>query len=394
MQKDIFKRANEIKEYISEIRNNIHQNPELGMKETKTSELIKQELIKYGVEIVDINVKTGVVGILKGKKQGKDTVTAIRADMDALPIIEKTGLLYASQVEGVMHACGHDGHTAILLGVAKLLSSIRDEFSGTVKFIFQPAEELASGAQAMIDAGALENPKVDNIIALHSWPYMPAGVIGTWKGAYYAASDKFEAKMIGGSGHGAYPHKTPDSLLAASHAVVALQAIPSRQLNAIDNTVLSVCFFNAGSAFNVIPEFSKFGGTVRTHNDAVRKSMPEKMEKIISGIAQTFGCEYEFNYKFGLSMVYNDGEVVDKVTEAVKQSLGEEYVKVLPGPVMGGEDFGEYSRLVKKSAIFRLGTRGNDGVEIPLHSEKYNFNNDAIPYGITALVQYVLNENI
>lgn len=393
MQNDILKRANEIKDYISEIRNIIHQNPEIGMKETKTSDLVKQELIKYGVEIVDINVPTGVLGILKGKKQGVDTVTAIRADMDALPVIEKTGLPYASQVEGVMHACGHDGHTAILLGVAKILSTMTDKFSGTVKFIFQPAEELGSGALAMINAGVLENPKVDNIVALHSWPYMPAGIIGTWKGAYYAASDKFEAKMIGGSGHGAYPHKTNDSLLAATHAVVALQAIPSRQLNAIDNTVLSVCFFNAGTAFNVIPEFSKFGGTVRTHNDAIRRSMPEKMEKIVKGIAETFGCKYEFNYKFGLNMVYNDGEVVEKLRDAVKESLGEEYTKELPGPVMGGEDFGEYSNLVKKSAIFRLGTRGSDGVEVPLHSEKFNFNNDAIPYGITALVQYVLNEN-
>lgn len=390
---DLLQKANEIKDYVSKLRNQIHMNPELGFKEINTAALIKKELVSYGVEVLDIDVPTGVLGVLKGQKIGGNTVTAIRADIDALPIQEQTGFAFSSCLDGIMHACGHDGHTAMLLGVAKLLATMTADFSGTVKFIFQPGEEVLGGAEAMVKAGVLENPKVDNIIALHSWPYLPTGVIGTWKGAYYAAADAFEAKIIGGSGHGAYPHKSNDSLLAATHAVTALQALTSRQLNAIENTVMSICTFHAGTAFNIIPEFSTFSGTVRTHSEEIRKSIPAKMEKIIKGVAEAFGCQYEFKYRIGISTVNNNPDVVDDVIAAIHQSLGEQHVTTLPGPVMGSEDFSEYSKLIKKSAIFRIGTTNPGDPEIPLHSGKYNFNNDTIPYGITAIAQYVLNTN-
>ena len=393
MQKDLLNKAKEIGEYISDIRNRIHQNPEMGFNEIETSNLVRQELTSYGVEIAPLDVPTGVLGILRGKKAGQEVVTALRADMDALPIQEKTGYAFSSKNTGVMHACGHDGHTAMLLGLAKLLAGMTDEFSGTIKFIFQPAEELLGGASKMVAAGVLENPKVDNIITLHSYPHLPTGTIAAWKGMYHAAGDKFEVKIIGGSGHGAYPHKSNDSLLAASHAVVALQAIPSRQLNAIDNTVLSVCTFNAGTAFNIIPEFSSFGGTVRTHNEEVRRSMPDKMEKIIRGITEAFGCKYEFKYDYGIAGVYNNPDTVDRFMESAARVLGTEYVTSLTEPVMSSEDFSEYSSRIEKSAAFSIGTTDIGEPEYPLHNEKYNFNNKTLPYGIAAMAQYVLDTN-
>lgn len=393
MSNQIFKKASEIKDYVANIRRHLHENPELGFKEINTTKLIKKELLSYGVELVDIGLESGVLGILKGKKEGPDTVTALRADIDALPIEEKTKLPYSSKNDGLMHACGHDGHTAMLLGTAKLLSTMTDEFSGTVKFIFQPAEELLSGAQKMVDAGVLENPKVDSIVALHAWPYLPTGVLGTWKNAYYASGDKFTAKIIGGSGHGAYPHKSNDSLLAATHAVVALQSVTSRQLNAIDNTVLSVCTINGGKAFNTIPEFVEFSGTVRCHNKDIRQVMPEKMEKIIKSVSEGFNCKYEFNYEVGCPGVENNPDTVDAIIEVVKQISGEEFTTQLPGPVMGSEDFGVYAEIVKDSAIFRLGTTDVGEEEIALHNERYNFNDDSIPYGISIFTQYILNKN-
>lgn len=393
MGNEVFKKANENKDYLVKIRRQIHQNPELGFKETKTSNLIKEELASYGVEMVEIDSATGVLGILKGTKEGPDVVTALRADIDALPILEKTNLPYASQNEGVMHACGHDGHTTMLLGAAKLLSTMTDQFSGTIKFIFQPAEETLGGAKEMVNAGVLENPKVDSVVALHAWPYLPTGVLGTWRGPYYASGDKFSAKIIGGSGHGAYPHRSKDSLLAATHAVVALQSITSRQLNALDNTVLSVCTINGGTAFNVIPEFVEFGGTVRCHNNEIRQSMPDKMETIIKNIAEAFGCKYEFNYDFGIPGVVNNPETVDMLRDAALQTAGEEYVMDLPEPVMGSEDFGLYGEQVKDSAILRLGNTNPGEEEIAVHNERFNFNDDAIPYGVSILVQYALNKN-
>lgn len=393
MSREIFEKANEIKEDITNIRRHIHQNPELGFKEFNTSNLIKEELKNYGVEVVEIDHPTGVVGLLKGEKEGTNTITALRADIDALPIEEKTNLPYSSQIDGIMHACGHDGHTAMLLGAAKLLSDMTDKFSGTVKFIFQPAEETLSGAQEMVKAGVLDNPKPDSIVALHSWPYLPTGVLGTWKGAYYASGDKFTCKIVGGSGHGAYPHKSNDSLLTATHTVVALQSITSRQVDAIDNTVLSVCTINGGKAFNTIPEYVEFSGTVRCHDNEIRESMPGKMEKIIKGVVEAFGCKYEFNYEFGTPMVINNPDTVDMLIDAATQTSGAEFVTQLPGPVMGSEDFGVYSKEIQDSAILRLGTADVGNEEIPLHNERFDFNDDTIPYGVSILTQYVLNKN-
>ncbi len=381
------------KEYFTNIRRHIHRNPEMGHQETETAALIKRELESYGIEIGTNSAPTGVVGLLRGKKPGSEQVTAIRADIDALLILEKSGAEHSSEIEGVMHACGHDGHTAMLLATAKLLSNHTDDFSGTVKFIFQPAEEQLNGAITMVDAGVLENPKVDSIVALHSWPHLPTGVLGTWNGAYYASGDKFHILIKGSSGHGAYPHKTKDALLAASHVVMGLQAITSRQLNAIDNTVLSICTIHGGTAFNIIPETIELSGTIRCHNNEIRESMPDRMKKIIKGILDAYDCDFEFTYTRGVSPVINNPETVQAMADAARKVNGEDFVTTLPGPVMGSEDFSEYNARVADSAILRLGITSAGNEEISLHNERFDFNDDAIPYGSAILAQYVIDKN-
>jgi len=392
LSNEIFKQALAIKEEITRLRRHIHQNPELGMKEYQTAALIKKELESYGVEIVPIAMETGVLGIIKGEKAGADTVTALRADIDALPIIEKTGVPHSSTQEGVMHACGHDGHTAVLLGTAKLLSSLRSQFSGTVKLIFQPAEETLSGAVGMVRAGVLEDPAVDFIVTLHAWPYLEAGKIGIRVGPYHASADYFKARMIGTGGHGGYPHKGTDCLLAATQAVGALQSIVSRQLNAIDNTVLSVCTIHGGTAFNIIPKEVEFSGTIRCHNMTIRNSMKDRMEKIIGNVAAAFGCDYEFEYGLGLPMTVNHPEVTAQLARAATATLGADSVVELAEPVMGSEDFAIYQEIVPHSSFIRLGNAAG-GKEIPVHTDQFDFNDDAIPYGMAVLTQFVLDRN-
>jgi len=388
----LFKEILAEKEYITELRRQIHTNPEISMKEFNTTKLIKSELEKYGVELVDLDTDIGVLGILRGTAGGEEKVVALRADIDALPINEKTDLPYKSAIPGVMHACGHDGHTAILLGTAKVLAKNLDKFSGIVKFIFQPGEEMLSGAKHMIEKGVLENPKVDTIVALHAWPFLNAGELGFWKGPYYAGADWFDVNIIGESGHGAYPHKTKDSLIAATNTVLALQSIISRQTPAIQNTVISICRFNAGTANNIIPHISNFGGTVRSHNEEIRNGIPAKMEKIIKGVSEAYGCDYELTYTKGVSVVDNNPDTVDRMIKGLKNSLGDSSFVPLPEPVMGSEDFAEYGKYVKDSAIFRLGNTDDEHPVVQMHSEKFNFNDNAIPYGINAFVQFVVNK--
>lgn len=392
MENLLFKEILAEKEYITELRRQIHTNPEISMKEFNTTKLIKSELEKYGVELVDLDTDIGVLGILRGTAGGEEKVVALRADIDALPINEKTDLPYKSAIPGVMHACGHDGHTAILLGTAKVLAKNLDKFSGIVKFIFQPGEEMLSGAKHMIEKGVLENPKVDTIVALHAWPFLNAGELGFWKGPYYAGADWFDVNIIGESGHGAYPHKTKDSLIAATNTVLALQSIISRQTPAIQNTVISICRFNAGTANNIIPHISNFGGTVRSHNEEIRNGIPAKMEKIIKGVSEAYGCDYELTYTKGVSVVDNNPDTVDRMIKGLKNSLGDSSFVPLPEPVMGSEDFAEYGKYVKDSAIFRLGNTDDEHPVVQMHSEKFNFNDNAIPYGINAFVQFVVNK--
>jgi len=391
---EIFEQARAIEDYLTRVRRHLHENPELGMQEVKTTEFIKQELAAMGVEIVPLNVEVGVLGILRGEKPGPNKVTALRADIDALPIVEKTGKPWASKNEGVMHACGHDGHTACLLGAAKLLSGMRDKFSGVVKFIFQPGEETLRGAKSMVEAGVLDNPPVDIIMALHAWPQLDVGKLGVWPGPYMASADSFTVKIFGGGGHGAYPHRSKDPLLAAVYAVQALNTIVSREIDAVDKVVLSVCTIHGGTAFNIIPEEVTFSGTVRCHEEEVRRSIPGRMERIISGIAAGFGCKYEFDYVFGLPVVNNHPEVIDKIAAAARQAIGDDCVVALDRPVMGSEDFAVYLERVPYGAFVRLGVNPPGQTEqMRVHNDHFDFTDAALPYGVAIMTQFVLNEN-
>jgi len=393
MESDILQKAVEIKGLVTEMRRQIHQHPELGFEEIETTALVRRELERMGVEVAHLAAETGVMGIIKGEKEGSDMVTALRADMDALPVVEQTGLSYASQNKGVMHACGHDGHTATLVGAAKLLSSMRDRFSGTVKLLFQPAEEALGGAKSMVEAGVLENPEVDTVVALHGWPGVETGRIGVFSGPYMASADKFTVKVVGKGGHGAYPHRLSDPVLPAAHAVVAFQDIVSREIDALDHVVISVCSLNGGKAFNVIPEEVVFIGTVRCQKERVRESIAGRMDRIMSGISTTFGCGYELDYVDGVPPLINDPDTIDLVVEAAKAALGEGYVVQLDRPAMSSEDFSIMINHVNHGAFFRLGlTDPGDDPKV-LHNDHFDFNDEALPTGIAVLTQFVLLKN-
>jgi len=390
---DIKSKADAMKDELVKIRRHIHQHPELGMKEYETTKFVKEELTKAGIKIKDIGTETGILAIIEGEKKGPNTVTALRADMDALPIQEETGLDYASQNEGVMHACGHDGHTTMLLGAAKLLNTMKDQFSGTVKFIFQPAEETLAGAKSMVEAGVLEDPDVDNILGLHGWPIVDVGKIAFWRGPYMASADKFTVKVIGFGGHGAYPHKSLDPVLAASTAVVQFQNIVSRQIDALEKTVISVCTINGGKAFNVIPGEVSFSGTVRCHNNDVRLGIKDKMDTIMQGIAKSFGVKYELDYEWGVPPVVNNPGIVDMVIKAAAKVLGEGKAEQLKIPAMSSEDFSFYLEKVPRGAFIRVGIAKLGEPPLVVHNDHFNFNDDAIPVGVSLFTQYVLDQN-
>lgn len=393
MSNEIHAKALAIQDYLTRVRQHLHQHPELGMQEFETTAFIRKELEAMGIEIVPINAEVGVLGIIRGEKTGSNTVTALRADIDALPILEQTGVPYASKNPGVMHACGHEGHTTILLGVAKLLNSLRDRFSGAVKLIFQPGEETLLGAKSMIAAGVLENPPVDAIAALHAWPQLPVGTIGVWPGPYMASADKFTVKVFGGGGHGAYPHRSRDPLLAATYAVQAVNTIVSREIDAADKVAISVCTIHGGTAFNIIPEEVTFSGTIRCHDMSVRNSIKGKMERIIGGAVAAFGCKYELDYVYGIPPVINHPEVIGQIVKAADQALGEGHAVQLDRPVMGSEDFSCFLEKIPYGAFFRLGITPEGAEEMRVHNDRFNFNDDALPVGVAVLTQFVLNRN-
>ncbi|MGI6575341.1 MAG: M20 metallopeptidase family protein [bacterium] len=393
MGSEILEKALAIKDYVTKIRRHIHQHPEVGFEEVETTALIKRELAHMGVEIAPLPLKTGVLGVLQGTKAGSNAVTALRADIDAIPVLEKTGLPYASQNHGVMHACGHDGHTAVLLGTAKLLSEMRDQFSGTVKFIFQPAEDVLGGAQYMIDAGLFDHqPPVDTIIALHAWPFVEVGKIGVWSGPYNASADKFTVKLFSDGGHGVF-HKANDPVLPIAHIVTAFQSIVSREIDALDPVVISVCTLNGGTVFNTIPGEISFSGTVRCHDPKIRMSIEGRMDRIAGGLASAYGREYELIYEYGVPPVINDPQVTKWVAEAGVKALGEGNVVQLDKPVMGSEDFALYLEKIPKATFFRLGITAPGQKKMVQHSDWYDFNDDALPVGIAVFTQYVLDRN-
>ena len=383
----ILANAREQLEYWTNTRRQLHQHPEIGFEEVETTALIKRELEKIGVEICPLAIDTGVMAIIRGTKPGQGKTIALRADIDALPIQEQTGLPYASVRQGVMHACGHDGHTTVLLGAAKQIFETRDQFSGIVKLLFQPAEERLHGARSMIAAGVLESPAPELILGIHGGTETPIGKIGVWSGPFMASADQFTVRITGQGGHAAYPHRNKDPLLAAAHAVVAIQSIAAREIDAIDKFVLSVCEFHAGTAFNITPADAVITGSVRCHDSKTRESVPDRIDRLVGGITSALNCTHKLEYVFGIPGVANDPAVVQTLTTAAIETIGGENVIQLERPLMGSEDFAFFLEMVP-GAIFRLGV-GNAPGQV-LHNPLFNFPDEALPVGIATMTAFAL----
>ena len=364
------------------MRRDFHRHPELGFKEVRTAKVVADYLRALNLEVTEGVGKTGVVAVLSGDQAGK--TVALRADMDALPIQEETGLDFASEIPGVMHACGHDGHTAMLLQVAKLLSSMKSRLKGRVKFIFQAAEELShGGATLMCQEGAVDD--VDAIFGLHIWPTLDTGHIGVLSGPMMASADYGYVTVKGKTGHGSQPHKAVDACVVAAQAILGIQTVVSRQIDALDPAVISIGSISGGTAANVIADEVKFAFTVRALSKENREKVPVLVERTIKGITESAGATYEFNYDYCLPPVINDSKAVALVEEVGKQLLGEDKVIRLSKPVMGSEDFSFFQEKVP-GAYFFLGGKNEEKGIVPLaHNSKYNFDEDAMLTGISMM---------
>jgi len=383
-QRLINERIAEILPEIIAIRHRLHQQPELAHREHASAALIRDNLATLDMNVLPPFLGTDVVAILEGKGEG-DNVT-LRADMDALPVPEKTGLAHASRVEGISHACGHDGHTAMLLGAARVLASLRDTFSGSVRFVFQPGEEVVAGGRDLVAKGCLENPLPKAVFALHGWPGVPAGSIASRPGEFMAAADIFEIRVKGKGAHGSLPELSVDPILTGVRIVEALQTIPSHRISALEPVVMSVCRFHGGYEVNVIPDSTVIEGTVRYLNMDIGREIPEHMETIIRGICDSMGASYDFNYACRYLPTRNDPHLVERARDVVTSIFGSEWWKDMPRPSMGSEDF-SYYLLKAPGAMFRLGMGKN---RPSLHSPYYDFNDEAIPRGIHFLVAMAL----
>ena len=381
----LVKRVQELKDEFIGYRRTIHRNAELGFEEFQTCALIEKLLQEWGIETRKNGDKTGVIAILRGGKPG-EKVVALRADMDALKLTEATGLEFASQNPGACHACGHDLHVAALLGAAKLLSEHRADLSGTVKFLFQPAEEMMNGSDTMIENGAMENPAVDYILAAHTWPEMPAGSVGVRKGAMLGSADKFTVTITGKGGHAAHPHKGIDPFVIGAHIITQLQTVVSRRVAPLDSAVVSVGRLAAGTVSNIIPTECVMEGSVRAQNPETRKLVAECIKNIVTYTAAGMGATAKIDYEWGVPPTICDPFVVDKISEAVVELLGPEKLLQVPVPSMGSEDFARYLEHAP-GAFFRIGTADErPETKGALHNPQTLFNEEAIPTGIIALV--------
>ena len=364
----------ELHDDITVWRRDIHQNPEILFETHRTSALVAEKLREFGCdEVVEGIGRTGVVGVIKGITIGSGKVIGLRADMDALPIHEQTGLDYASKTDGAMHACGHDGHTAMLLGAAKYLSETRN-FDGTAVVIFQPAEEGGGGGKEMCDDGMMERWGIQEVYGMHNWPGMPVGSFAIRSGAFFAATDTFDIALEGLGGHAAKPSETIDTTVMASHLVLALQTIASRNADPIDQIVVSVTSFETSSkAYNVIPQGVHLKGTVRTMSIKMRILAEERIMAICKGTAATFGGSAEVTYQRGYPVMVNHPEQTEFAADVARSVSGSCAEAAL---VMGGEDFA-YLLEERPGAYILVG----NGDTAMVHHPKYNFDDSAIPAG-------------
>lgn len=368
-------------------RRSLHQYPELGFREHRTAAFVQQRLQDWRIAHETGIAGTGIVATLKGHQSGP--VLAIRADMDALPVLEENLVPYRSLQEGVMHACGHDGHTAIALGTAYYLSQNAHSFCGTVKIIFQPAEEGPGGAAPMIEAGVLDYPAVDAIIGLHLWNNLPLGTVGIRSGPLMAAVELFDCDIQGRGGHGALPQQTVDSIVVAAQIVGALQTIVARSINPLDAAVVTVGSFHGGHTHNVIADTTALSGTVRYFNPALADLIPQRFEQIVAGICQSYGASYSLNYRKLYPPVVNN-EAIAALIQSVAASVVETPIGITSDcQTMGGEDMSYFLEKVP-GCYFFLGS-ANDalGLNFPHHHPRFDFDETALGIGVEIFVRCV-----
>ena len=367
---------------MAEWRRHLHQYPELGRECYKTAEYVTERLKEFGItEIHSGYASSGLVAIIEGKAPGR--TIGLRADMDALPIKENTGLSYSSKNEGVMHACGHDGHTAMLLGAARYLAETRN-FSGRVALIFQPDEEATGGAKAMVEEGIIDQFLIDEVYALHNIPGHDVGVMYTRSGPIMAGADSFSVEIKGKGGHAAYPHEVKDPIVAALSIAQAFQTIVSRNNIPSDDLVISITQVHSGTTDNVIPEIAYLNGTVRTFDLSVQKMVIERMEKIISGFAMSFEVDAKLNYEKGYPPTINHDDATNFAIEVAKDVCGSDQVLTSVGKEMGAEDF-SYMLEKRPGAYLFLGI----GEAAGLHNSNYDFNDAAAPVGASFFARLI-----
>jgi len=383
--------ANQFANDVVQIRRHIHANPELSFQEFETAKYVAKELRAVGIEPKEGVAGTGLTALIKGRNAEKKTI-ALRGDMDALPILEANEVDYKSTKEGVMHACGHDVHTACVLGAARILNELKDQFEGTVKLVFQPGEEKnPGGASLMIKDGALENPKPDRMLGQHVMPFIPTGKVGFREGMYMASADEIYLTVKGKGGHAALPDKVIDPIIIASHILVALQQVVSRNADPKTPTVLSFGTIHGGQAQNIIPDEVKISGTFRALDEKWRFEAHKRITNIAKGIAEGMGGECDVNIDVGYPYLTNDPETTQTARQAATAYLGEENIVDLD-LWMGAEDFAFYSHEVPCS-FYRLGT-GNKtkGTTNGVHTPNFNVDEDAIELGIGLMAWIAINQ--
>ncbi|BAU08908.1 hydrolase [Fischerella major NIES-592] len=367
---------------LIEIRRHIHSHPELSGQEYQTAAFVAGVLSSSGLHVQEGVGKTGVIGELQGTGEDK-RILAIRTDMDALPIQERSGLEFASRIEGIMHACGHDVHTTVGLGTAMILAQMAEEISGKVRFLFQPAEEIAQGASWMVADGAMD--QVSGILGIHVFPSIPAGSIGVRYGALTAAADDLEIIIMGESGHGARPHEAIDAIWIASQVITTLQQAISRTQNPLRPVVLSIGKINGGRAPNIIADKVQLLGTVRSLHPETRANLPNWIERIVASVCNSYGAKYQVNYRQGIPSVQNDYFLTQLLQSSAEEAWGSDRVQVLSEPSLGAEDFSVYLER-SPGSMFRLGVGFKDRViNYPLHHPQFEIDESAIVTGVVTM---------
>lgn len=382
-ENNLFQLAKENFNYAVSFRRDFHQHPELGFQEVRTSEIIAKELINLGFVVKKYVGKTGVLGVLKGTSDGPSLL--LRFDMDALPILENNTTIYVSKNDGIMHACGHDGHMAIGLTIAKILSSYKDQINGTIKIIFQPAEEGLGGALATIEDGVLENPRPDYCLGLHIWNEKPLGWIGINSGAMMAGADTFEIIVNGKGGHGGLPHKTIDPIVCAAHIITSIQTIVSRNISPLDNAVISFGSINGGSTFNVIPDTVYLSGTIRTFDPQIRLEIIKNLEKISKSVGAGMGCEVEFSVHEVTPAVINNSKIASDL-EKIIYKVFPTFSIDMDFKTMGSEDFSLFLNQIPGCFYFVGSANPEKNLIYGHHHPKFDFDEKVLPIAIASIL--------